>query len=134
MKKIAALTAVIGLALALSACGASGEKQPEAQGSAPAASTGAGSEGGAAQEVKLIATNFQFDQAEYKVKAGQAVNISLENKEGMHAVQISGVKVKLDNNTKTATFTPEKPGTYDIICSLPCGPGHLNMKSKLIVE
>ncbi|WP_019534494.1 cupredoxin domain-containing protein [Paenibacillus ginsengihumi] len=129
MKKIAALTAIIGLALALSACGASGEKKPDA----PAANSGAG-EGGAAQEVKIVATNFKFDQAEYKVKAGQPVTISLENKEGLHAVQISGVKVKLDNNSKTATFTPEKPGSYDIICSLPCGPGHLDMKSKLVVE
>jgi cytochrome c oxidase subunit 2 len=44
------------------------------------------------------------------------------------------LNVKLDNTTKSAEVTFDKPGTYDIICTLPCGTGHADMKSKLIVS
>ncbi|MCP3773691.1 cupredoxin domain-containing protein [Paenibacillus sp. MZ04-78.2] len=124
MKKWIVSMAAVGLIFALSACGA--KEAPKA--SEPANGNSA------AQQVKLVATNFQFDQKEYKVKKGEDVTFSLENKQGMHAVQISGVNVGLDNNNKTKTVKIDKAGTYDIICSLPCGQGHATMKSKLIVE
>ncbi|MDF2960104.1 MAG: cupredoxin [Paenibacillus sp.] len=130
MKKLIVLTLAVSLMFALSACGA------KEKAAAPAAANGgaAGASTGASQDVKLVATNFKFDQAEYKVKKGQDIKVSLENKEGMHGVEIKGLNVKLDGNTKTATFKADKEGTYDIICSIPCGQGHISMKSKLIVE
>ncbi|NOU91813.1 cytochrome C oxidase subunit II [Paenibacillus sp. LMG 31456] len=130
MKKLIVLAMAVCLVFAISACG----KKEEAK--APATTTGAAAGAGSAasQDVKLVASNFKFDQAEYKVKKGQDIKISLENKEGMHGVEIKGLSVKLDGNTKTATFKADKEGTYDIICSIPCGQGHMTMKSKLIVE
>ncbi|TVY09476.1 cupredoxin domain-containing protein [Paenibacillus cremeus] len=130
MKKGIVIAFLICLVIALSACGKS-----EAPKASQAASTaaGAGDAAGTA-ELKLQAKNFEFDQKEYKVKKGQTVNVALENKEGLHGVEIKGLNVKLDNNTKTASFKADKAGTYDIICTVPCGAGHINMKSKLIVE
>lgn len=84
--------------------------------------------------LKFVASNYKFDQAEYKVKAGEKVTVSLMNKEGLHAMEIVGTSVKLDNNTKSMEFTFDKPGTYEVHCTLPCGPGHPDMKTKLIVE
>lgn len=84
--------------------------------------------------LKFVATNYQFDKAEYTVKAGEKVKVSLQNKEGLHALEIVGLNVKLDNNTKTADVTFDKPGTYEVHCALPCGPGHADMKTKLIVQ
>jgi cytochrome c oxidase subunit 2 len=84
--------------------------------------------------LKFVASNFQFDKPEYTVKAGEKVTVSLQNREGLHAMEITGLNVKLDNNTKSAEVTFDKPGTYDVICILPCGPGHAEMKSKLIVQ
>ncbi|MCP1311148.1 cupredoxin domain-containing protein [Paenibacillus tyrfis] len=124
MKKWIVSVAAVGMIFALSACGA--KETPKASESANG--------NAAAQQVKLVATNFQFDQKEYKVKKGEDVTFSLENKQGMHAVQISGVNVGLDNNNKTKTVKIDKAGTYDIVCSLPCGQGHATMKSTLIVE
>ncbi|WP_010497022.1 cupredoxin domain-containing protein [Paenibacillus elgii] len=124
MKKWIVSVAAVGMIFALSACGA--KETPKAAEQANG--------NPAAQQVKLVATNFQFDQKEYKVKKGEDVTFSLENKQGMHAVQISGVNVGLDNNNKTKTVKIDKAGTYDIVCSLPCGQGHATMKSTLIVE
>ncbi|MCR8636536.1 cupredoxin domain-containing protein [Paenibacillus radicis (ex Xue et al. 2023)] len=130
MKKLIVLAMAVCLVFAISACGKKEETKAPA---APAGAAG-GASSAASQDLKLVASNFKFDQAEYKVKKGQDIKVTLENKEGMHGVEIKGLSVKLDGNTKTATFKADKEGTYDIICSVPCGQGHMTMKSKLIVE
>jgi cytochrome c oxidase subunit II len=84
--------------------------------------------------LKFVASNFQFDKPEYTVKSGEKVTVSLQNKEGLHALEIVGLNVKLDNNTKSMDVTFDKPGTYEVHCVLPCGPGHPNMKTKLTVQ
>ncbi|TDF99277.1 cupredoxin domain-containing protein [Paenibacillus piri] len=88
----------------------------------------------AGPQLKFVASNFQFDKPEYTVKAGEKLTVSLQNKEGLHALEIVGLNVKLDNNTKSAEVTFDKPGTYEVHCILPCGPGHADMKSKLVVQ
>jgi cytochrome c oxidase subunit II len=86
--------------------------------------------------LKLVASNFKFDQAEYTVKAGETMKVSLKINEGIHAVQIKGdgVNIELDKQNASKEVKFDKPGTYEIICSLPCGAGHTDMKSKLIVQ
>lgn len=93
-------------------------------------------EASAGPSLKLVASNFKFDQAEYTAKAGETVRVSLSIKEGIHAVHITGqgLTVDLDKQNPSQDVTFEKPGTYDIVCSLPCGEGHANMKSKLVVQ
>lgn len=132
MKKLIVLAVAISLVFALSACGT--KEQPKTASAPAAGDSTAASGGAAAPELKLVAKNFEFDQKEYKVKKGQTVNVSLENKEGIHGIEIKGLKVKLDNNAKSTTFKADKEGTYDIICTIPCGAGHVNMKAKLVVE
>jgi cytochrome c oxidase subunit II len=90
----------------------------------------------AGKSLKISASNWQFDQPEYKVAKGQTLKVSLILKEGTHAVDISGqgLDVKLDKNTPTQEVTFDKPGTYEIHCTLPCGQGHANMMSKITVS
>lgn len=92
------------------------------------------SEEDAGKSLKLVATNFKFDQPEYKVAKGEKLNVVFQSKEGIHEVTISGYDVNLTkaNSIKEVTF--DKPGTYEIRCSLPCGTGHIDMVSKLVVE
>ncbi|WP_438448852.1 plastocyanin/azurin family copper-binding protein [Gorillibacterium sp. sgz5001074] len=86
--------------------------------------------------LKLVASNFKFDQPEYTVKAGEKMKVSLSIKEGIHAVKISGngVDIDLDKQNASKEVTFDKPGTYTIQCTLPCGAGHADMVSKLIVQ
>lgn len=86
--------------------------------------------------LKLVASNFKFEQPEYTVKAGEKMKVSLTIKEGIHAVHITGegVNIELDKQNASKEVTFDKPGTYEIVCSLPCGAGHADMKSKLIVQ
>ncbi|WP_010272409.1 cupredoxin domain-containing protein [Paenibacillus senegalensis] len=124
MKKIAALMWGVAILLVVAACGSNG-----------------GSNQGISQEemdnaenVTIVATNYQFDQTEYRIKKGEVYNIVLDNAEGVHGIEIKGARVKLDNANSSEYFKADKVGEYEIICNIPCGPGHASMVAKLIVE
>lgn len=121
MKKTWLLVTAVSIALSLAACGKAEDK---------AASASAAN----AKEMKIQATNFKFDQPEYRVKKGEEIKLTLENKQGVHGLEIKGLGVKLESGKLSQTFKADKAGTYEIVCTLPCGTDHLNMKSKLIVE
>lgn len=129
MKKLWICTCLIVLILGLSACGA------KTGGSAAPATASPGVQGAAnAQKVTVIATNWKFDKAEYHVKKGQPVSLTLKSESGVHGLEVEKLNVKLDNKTKTKVFTPEKAGRYNMVCTIPCGSDHLKMKAVLVVE
>jgi cytochrome c oxidase subunit II len=122
MKKLLFWAVALSVVFTLAACGQSSDK--------PASGAAA-----ASNELKIEASNWKFDQVEYRVKAGQPVKMTLVNKAGVHAAAIKEFNVDVQGG-KSVTFTPDKPGTYEILCSIPCGgtEQHTGMKAKLIVE
>lgn len=109
------------LGLGLTACGGT---QPDT----PAAGTEA-----ADAELVIKATNYQFDQPEYHIKAGESVRVILDAT-GNHGLQVKELGLKLDPNQTEQVITPDKPGTYEFSCTIMCGPGHKDMQAKLIVD
>jgi cytochrome c oxidase subunit 2 len=132
---------VIGLIIVLSACGAKKNENTMAA-KTPAASTTPATvkttpaSSDAVQEVKLIASavTFKYDKEEYRVKKGVPVKLTLEMKDGNHGAKLADFNVNLNADNPTATFTPDKAGTFLIKCSVPCGTGHMTMTANLIVE
>ncbi|MFD2613705.1 cytochrome C oxidase subunit II [Paenibacillus gansuensis] len=120
MKKWLIFLALAALAAIAAACGGS--------------STAADTVPANAKEIVIKATNFKFDQAEYRVKKGETVNFVLENEAGNHGVKINGLDVNLKSSHKNDVVTLNEAGTYEIECSLMCGVGHRDMVAKLIVE
>lgn len=88
-------------------------------------------ENASASEVDLVATNWDFDQDSYTAAAGE-VTINLTNEEGHHGIMIEGTDVEIDGEG-SATADLE-PGEYRIYCSIPCGEGHDEMETTLVVE
>jgi cytochrome c oxidase subunit II len=84
-------------------------------------------------DLVVTAKNFAFDQPEYHVKASKTLKVTLKIEEGMHGIYIPDLNVTM-NEAGDTTIDASKPGTYEIVCSVPCGTGHLNMKAKLVVE
>jgi len=127
MKRILLFAVLVASAVAMAACGASssGSKPPtnQDQGAVMAEP---------ASEIVIKASNFKFDMAEYKVKKGQPVKLTLQNVEGVHGVAISGVNLNLKAG-ETVEYTFDKAGTYDIVCNIYCGAGHAQMRAKLTV-
>lgn len=109
------------LSLSVSACSASG-----------GAAVPPAEPNGNTVDLLIEAVDFQFNEPEYRVRAGDTVNVTFKNIQGVHGVEIKGYHIRLRDND-TATFVAA-PGEYLIICNIPCGIGHSNMVSKLIVE
>jgi cytochrome c oxidase subunit 2 len=125
MKISSALILLVAASIALSACGKS---TPAA---APSSSAQQSSSGVA--EIKLTATNYEFDQKEIHVKKGDKVKLTLDSKQGMHGIAIADFNVDL-KQSGSVEFVADKAGTFEYICSVMCGAGHMEMKGKLIVE
>lgn len=107
---------------ALAACGGGGSEQ-----AAPTVEPN-----GNTVDLTIEATDFQFNEKEYRVKTGDTVNVTFASKQGMHGIDIRGVNLKLKDGD-SASFVAA-PGEYEIICNIMCGTGHSQMKSTLIVE
>lgn len=122
MKRWMALIVCTALTVSLAACGGG-----ESGGTATKTSEAN------AKPLEIVATNYSFDQQEYRVKAGDPIEFSLNNKEGRHAYEIKELGINIQAN-KPQQYTIETPGEYEIACSIFCGSGHEDMKSTLIVE
>lgn len=84
--------------------------------------------------LKITATSFSFDQQEYHVKAGTNYKIKFANKLGNHGVEVNGLDIELTEEAPEMEYTFDKPGTYEMKCSIMCGQGHADMISTIIVE
>lgn len=85
--------------------------------------------------LKITATNYQFDQPEYHVKAGTPYVISFNSKLGTHGAEIDELKINLTKDNPRMEYTFDKPGTtYELHCSIQCGTGHGGMIAKVIVD
>jgi cytochrome c oxidase subunit II len=124
-RKFMFLTAIVALLLVLAACGSKTE--------APADNSSTGAVEADGQALVITASNYKFDQQEYRVKKGEPVTISLKNSSGMHGIEISNLDIKVTQD-KAETVTINDAGQYEIHCNIPCGSGHSNMKATLIVE
>ncbi|TFE31550.1 cupredoxin domain-containing protein [Cohnella luojiensis] len=84
--------------------------------------------------LKIEATNFDFNEKEYRVKAGTNYKVKFSNTLGTHGVEFVGLDLELTKDNPETVITFDKPGTYELQCSIMCGQGHASMKSVLIVE
>ncbi|GIQ70960.1 cytochrome c oxidase subunit II [Xylanibacillus composti] len=124
MKKMIISVMALAMAIGLTACGGgdSSASDKAVQTNEPSAAS-----------ITMEATNWDFDQDEYRVKAGEPVNFLLTNAEGVHGVEIRGLGIQLDAD-KEVQYTINEAGTYDIVCNIICGTGHSTMTAKLVVE
>lgn len=136
MRKSILATILLALTLVLAACGGSNSNDPsdKVDNSTENTNDTSSVENTAVNnDFEIKATNWDFDQTEYIVQAGEEVKISLVNEEGMHGIAIDDLDVNIDGDGD-ATFTPTEPGEYTIYCNIPCGEGHSDMVSTLIVQ
>jgi len=119
--KMISIAVPLALAGVIAACGGGGGSQ------APAVEPN-----GNTVDLTIEASNWQFNEKEYRVKAGDTVNLTFRNAEGLHGIDIRGMNISMKNGDQKSFVA--QPGTYDIICNIPCGSGHSAMRAKLIVE
>ncbi len=128
MKKWLLFASAMCLVFVIAACGASNTKEENKEANTTVADSGA-----ASSDLVITASNWKFDQKEYKIKAGETVNLKLDSIDGMHSALIKKTDYEIKTGKSVAVNISE-PGTYEMVCNIPCGAGHREMKTTLVVE
>jgi nitrosocyanin len=89
------------------------------------------------KEFNVEAYQFGFDPAQITVHKGDIVRILVTSRDVPHGFFIKEYNINVPvkkGEVKRIEFLADKAGTFDIRCSVYCGPGHQDMRAKLVVE
>jgi cytochrome c oxidase subunit 2 len=78
-----------------------------------------------------------WSQGELHVPVDRQVQFKMHAQDVIHSFWVPEWRIKKDNVpgiTTTAIVTPDKVGTYQLICTELCGFGHATMRAKVVVE
>jgi len=78
-----------------------------------------------------------WSQGELHVPLDRQVDFKMHAQDVIHSFWVPEWRIKKDNVpgiTTTAIVTPDKSGTYQLICTELCGFGHASMRAKVVVE
>ena len=123
LKQMLFVLVALFLLVAITACGAANNDESD-NNEAVEEITG--------EQVILKASNWDFDQETYEVPAGE-VTITLENVEGNHGIAVEGTNTEVELNGEGSITTELEPGEYTVRCTIPCGAGHAEMVTTIIV-
>ena len=80
-------------------------------------------------------TDGRKEMNEIHVPAGKPVKFILSSSDVIHGFYLPDFRVKMDmipGRNTTLRLQPDRPGTYQIYCTVYCGTGHSNMLARLI--
>jgi cytochrome c oxidase subunit II len=78
-----------------------------------------------------------WSQGELHVPVDRQVQLKMHSQDVIHSFWVPEWRIKKDNVpgiTTTAIVTPDKVGTYQLICTELCGFGHAAMRAKVVVQ
>ncbi|HEX3324878.1 MAG TPA: cytochrome c oxidase subunit II [Solirubrobacterales bacterium] len=78
-----------------------------------------------------------WSQGELHVPVNRQVQFKMHAQDVIHSFWVPEWRIKKDNVpgiTTTAIVTPDRLGTYQLICTELCGFGHASMRAKVVVE
>ncbi len=78
-----------------------------------------------------------YEQGELHVPLNRQIHFKMHAQDVIHSFWVPEWRIKKDNVpgiTTTAIVTPDKLGTYQLICTELCGFGHASMRAKVVVE
>lgn len=86
--------------------------------------------------IEISAQRFAFSPSIITLKKGETVTLRLRSEDVVHGFFIRTFNIDTDLQPgKTTEFevTPQKTGTFTVICDHFCGEGHGNMALKVVV-
>jgi cytochrome c oxidase subunit 2 len=79
----------------------------------------------------------KWSEGEFHVPVGRQVVFKMHAQDVIHSFWVPEWRIKKDNVpgiTTDAIVTPDKPGTYQLVCTELCGAGHATMRAIVVVE
>src|SRR4051795_12952255 len=80
---------------------------------------------------------YVWKEGEFHVPVDRQIQFKMHAQDVIHSFWVPEWRIKKDNVpgiTTTAIVTPDKVGTYQLICTELCGFGHASMRAKVVVE
>lgn len=80
---------------------------------------------------------YAYSQGVMHVPVNRQIVFKMHSQDVIHSFWVPQWRIKKDNVpgiTTTAIVTPDKTGTYQLICTELCGFGHATMRAKVIVQ
>src|SRR5215467_4842334 len=78
-----------------------------------------------------------WSEGEFHVPVNRQVQFKMHAQDVIHSFWVPEWRIKKDNVpgiTTTAIVTPDRVGTYQLVCTELCGFGHATMRAKVVVE
>jgi len=102
------------------------------------AADGSTQDAGSVKEVHIDMFDFGFNQDKVSIQKGDHVRLVVTSSDGTHGIMIPGLGLSTGKvspgQQAVLEFTATEAGTFDYFCNVPCGSGHKNMRSQLVVE
>jgi cytochrome c oxidase subunit II len=79
----------------------------------------------------------KYVQGEFHVPVNRQIQFKMHSGDVIHSFWVPEWRIKKDNVpgiTTTAIVTPDRIGTYQLICTELCGFGHASMRAKVVVQ
>ncbi|MFM9148995.1 MAG: cytochrome c oxidase subunit II [Solirubrobacterales bacterium] len=79
----------------------------------------------------------KWSEGEFHVPVGRQVVFNMHAQDVLHSFWVPEWRIKKDNVpgiTTDAVVTPDRVGTFQLICTELCGAGHSVMRAKVVVE
>lgn len=92
---------------------------------------------GETKEFEITATNWKFTPSLIEVNLGDKVELHMTSSEGTHGIAFLefGVSETLrEGGDVHAEFIADKTGTFNFMCTVPCGGGHSGMRGLFVVK
>jgi len=87
--------------------------------------------------IPVSVASWSFSPARISVKRGELVEVQLQGVSGIHGFSLPGLGINVPispEETKTVAIPTDTPGTFEGLCSIPCGAGHRDMHFTVTVE
>lgn len=107
----------------------------DVNGSSSSAGDSAAAAGG--RVVKVAVSEWAFEPSMITAAKGEKVTLELTGVSGIHSFAIPelGMNVRVEpGKTVTVALPTDAAGTYEVVCRIPCGPGHRDMKTTVVIS
>ena|SRR3989338_961364 len=94
------------------------------------------------REIEVRALQYRWEPESIVVKKGEKIKLTIESDDVQHGFEIEGVQIpgwNVDDPIKKGEkvvleYTADESGTWDLVCTVYCGPGHVGMRRIYIVK
>ncbi len=113
-----------------------GEEMEASSSSADDASSSAATTSGDVRIIRVNVSDWQFNPTTITAKKGEKVKLELIGDSGIHGFAIPGLSMNVRvaaGETVQIDLPTDTVGSFEARCSIPCGPGHRDMKATVVI-